>query len=111
MDKYLRHATIRIALLLILLLFVANALAAQMVYKDASGNVVWLTEEPCDVPGALAVLADDLKPLFKRGRLYYKGKDYKTCWALNPQGVVWVIDEGGEVIRIPVQLFRQDHGA
>jgi len=110
MNKYLLKASV-LAFLLIILLFAVSAYAASMVAKDAGGNMVWLYEGPCEVQVILDKINPELRPQFQRGDFLYRGKHLQACWAIGPDGLVYVIDDDGDITKIPLHVFRSDLGA
>lgn len=94
-------------LLLLLTLVVAACLYAAAVYGampkaliaiDQNGNSVTLfTDEQC----ALFTLKG-----WKRASLLYNNKKLAACWVVTTDMVTMVVDEEGDVSRVPVSAFR-----
>lgn len=114
MDCYLCAMARRMSVLVfgaIVLILGTPAYGATMVARDMRGNVVWLYEEPCAHPEVLEKVKDALHTSMRRSSIYYEGKQYKACWIIGPDNLVYVVDETGEYLRLPPEAFRQDHGA
>jgi len=80
-----------------LLLFAGKVIAATYGLQDGSGNKLTLHDEPCSI-GFLKG--------WKRASFRYEGKDLVSCWMAS-QGVVYVLDDTGDMTRIPVTAFTK----
>lgn len=67
--------------------------------KDSEGNIVTLTDKPCD----------GLLPWIRmwQALMRYRGKDYKACW-FPVSEVVIVFDDNGDVTPIEKERFNKD---
>ena len=90
---------------LLILLFLASNAYAGLVAKDLRGNAVWLFEDACTVPPVLAKIHTDHQDKFKRAEMLYVGKKYAACWAVGPDGKVYILDDIGEMTVLPMQAF------
>jgi hypothetical protein len=88
-----------------LCLLVATAGAASMVAKDQLGNSVTLHETPCSVQEVLDAIKDEMRHKFRNAELRYLGKEFRACWAVGPDGRVYVIDETKEYLTLPMGAF------
>ena len=110
MTKYLEEfcesprVSILVIIFVILCLFTASS-DAGMVAKDSRGNAVWLFEDACTVPQALAKIHADHHDKFNRAEMLYMGKKYAACWAVGPDGKVYILDDIGEMTVLPMQAF------
>jgi len=78
---------------------------------DVSGNMVRLYDTKCDVPQVLEKIADHVRARFQKADFLYRGEMLKSCWAAGPDGLIYVVDETGDVTRVPPHAFKQEVGA
>jgi hypothetical protein len=71
--------------------------AATYALEDQAGNKLTLLDQPCHV--------QFLKG-WKKAEFRYEGKDLKACWIAS-QGVVYVIDDLGDLTPVPVAAFKR----
>ena len=76
-----------------------------MVAKDQQGNAIYLKETPCDVASVLAKVHADHHSKFRRADMLYQGKKHQACWAMGPDGKVYVLDDVGDLTILPMQAF------
>ena len=110
MDKYLEEfcesprVSLLVIVMFVLFLFTTTAYAG-MVAKDSRGNAVWIYEDACNVDVVLSAIHPDHRASFKRAEMLYLGKRYAACWAMGPDGKVYVLDDAKEMSVLPVQVF------
>lgn len=88
------------------------ARAAQpYIVRDAAGNSARLYDAPCTDSAVRAFLAlkapPQLHDQFRAGTMNYQGKDYQTCWYAAQNGMVYIIDEAGDMSQIPQGAFER----
>jgi hypothetical protein len=80
-----------------ILLTVGSAFGATYGLQDQSGNKLILHDEPCTV----AFLKG-----WKKASFRYDGKDLTACWMAS-QGVVYVLDDSGDLTPVPTSAFTK----
>ena len=86
-------------ILAILFLLPSLCLADSLVARDSTGNVITITDDPCE----LSWLKN-----WKSAQFLYQGKVYKACWAIKGDRVI-VLDEGGDLSAVPVGMFGKEN--
>lgn len=85
-----------------------SALSAEMTYKT-DGATVRLHDQPCTLAPALALIREEYKSAHQAGVLEADGRMVRFCWvALN--GFVYVVDEDGDMARLPISVFKREPG-
>jgi len=84
--------------------------------EDRLGNSMRLDSTPCLNGMVLAHavrlgIPDGYLKAMQAGLLFYEGKNYDACWVVGPDGVVYVVDESGDMSGIPMQVFQRRNGA
>ena len=99
-------------LLAILLLAFSSLLYADGVLHFPNGMIVFKTGTPCTNEKVVALIKDELVPLFKEARALVvpTGKVYAGCWAANPDSLddIHVVFETGEVSVFPRRAIQFD---
>jgi len=90
------------------LMVCAEAIAATMVAQDRGGNVVRLFDRVCKTQAILDKLNAGIRDRFQDASFIYQGRDLKACWAGGPDGLIYVVDEEGDVTRIPPHVFKPE---
>ena len=100
----------------LLLYFVpANGQSSEVFsWKNDKGDMdsLRLFQERCSDPAVLKEMMLKVPPqfheLFKRSVLFWEGKKYEACSAINPNNDVVTIDEKGDFLMpaIPKRLFK-----
>lgn len=80
-----------------ILLTVSTAFGATYGLQDQSGNKLILHDEPCSI-GFLKG--------WKKASFRYEGKDLTACWMAS-QGVVYVLDDLGDLTPVPITAFMK----
>ena len=88
---------ITVGLFVLLALFCYSAFGATYGLEDRSGNKLILKDEPCPV--------SYLKG-WKRAEFRYENRDLLACWMAS-QGVVYVIDDSGDLTPVPISAFTR----
>ena len=90
---------ITVGLFVLLGLFCVSQIANAATYglEDRSGNKLLLKDEPCPVKYLKG---------WKRAEFRYDGKDLTACWMAS-QGVVYVIDDSGDLTPVPISAFTR----
>lgn len=84
--------------------------------EDRLGNSMRLDHTPC-VNGKVLMLAErngipkSYLEAMQAGLMFYAGKHYDACWVLGPDGAVYVVDDAGDMSRIPMAVFKRRNGA
>jgi hypothetical protein len=80
---------------------------ANMVVRDQAGNSMTLYDKPCADGKVLAFIAmkGGKTDQFRAGLLNYEKKDYSACWMAAPDGYVYVVDDSGDISKIPMSAF------
>ena len=100
-------------LLAVLLLAFSSLLYADGVLRFPNGSmIVFKTQVPCTNKTVVALIKDELVPLFKEARALVvpAGKVYAGCWAANPDSLddIHVVFENGEVSVLPRRAIEFD---
>ena len=100
------------ALVFIALMVSVVANASSLVVQDAEGNSLKIYDTACTDATVLGFIAKkrvraELVKDFKAGEMLYKGKEYKACWLAAPDGHVYVIDDAGDISKIPMEAFQR----
>lgn len=82
---------------LILLLFSWAAFGATYGLQDQAGNKLILHDAPCSIPFLKG---------WKKASFRYDGKDLTACWMAS-QGVVYVLDDSGDLTPVPTSAFTK----
>ena len=95
-------------LLLVLTLVVAAFLYAAAVHAATPPKAMMATDQNGN---SVTLFTDEQCTLFtlkgwKRAALQYNGKRLNACWVVTLDMVAMVVDEEGDVSRVPVQAFR-----
>ena len=87
--------------------FFAMHAFANMVVRDQAGNSMTLYDKPCADGKVLAFIAmkGGKVDQFRAGLLNYEKKDYSACWMAAPDGYVYVVDDSGDISKIPMSAF------
>lgn len=81
----------------ILLVLGTFAFGATYGLEDRSGNKLTLHDEPCKV----AFLKG-----WKKASFRYEGRDLTACWMAS-QGLVYIIDDAGDLTPVPITAFSK----
>ena len=94
--------TLRTGTLFVLLMLFGLSANADMTVKAPDGDSVTLHEEQCATSPWLTE--------WKSATMIYQGKQYAACWRLQISServpVVVVLDSGGDVTTLPMQVFK-----
>ena len=93
-------------LLLLLVCLALPAYAETMTAQADEKNYVTLYEKPCTATAVLKHVKPGSANRLQRADMMYQGKPYKACWVGAPDGNVYVVDEAGELSRIPMMAFE-----
>ena len=81
-----------------LLFFAAtHAFGATYGLQDQAGNKLILHDAPCSIPFLKG---------WKKASFRYDGKDLTACWMAS-QGVVYVLDDSGDLTPVPTSAFTK----
>lgn len=84
-----------------------------MIAKDSAGNSMTLHNSPCVDGKVLALIVAQVHPKyqtqFRAGVMIYQGKVHQACW-LADSGLVYVIDDSGDLSSMPQEAFKRAHG-
>jgi hypothetical protein len=79
------------------LLTVGSAFGATYGFQDQAGNRVTLHDTDCHVPFLKG---------WRTAKIRYQGQDFQGCWVAS-HGIVFVVDEAGDVMPIPREAFTK----
>lgn len=80
-----------------ILLTVGSAFGATYGLQDQAGNKLILHDAPCSIPFLKG---------WKKASFRYDGKDLTACWMAS-QGVVYVLDDSGDLTPVPTSAFTK----
>ena len=86
-------------LLLSVLLLALPVHAYTLTARDSTGNYIVITDKACK----LEWLKD-----WKEASFFYQGKSYEACWEIKGDKVV-ILDSGGDLTVVPVQMFAKEN--
>ena len=66
---------------------------------------VHLFDTPCETPSILLRVTDEHQRELRAATLVFEGHLFKACWVVGNHGMVFLLDEEGDVSRIPVDQF------
>jgi hypothetical protein len=81
-----------------------TAMAGEAVATNGR-DYVRITEKPCADP-VLSLIPVDAQEHFRAAVAFIGGKEFRACWALRPDGVVFLHFEDGDAGLIPGHQFR-----
>ena len=82
------------------------ALSAQADYIASNGaDSVRIQDAPC-AESILALIPPDAREQFRSAVANVGGKEYAACWAMLPDGTVFLQYADGDAGMIPVSAFR-----
>jgi len=79
------------------LLVCGSAFSATYGLQDQAGNKLILHDAPCSIPFLKG---------WKKASFRYDGKDLTACWMAS-QGVVYVLDDSGDLTPVPTSAFTK----
>lgn len=88
---------IAVFLAAIAFVFASAAFGATYGLQDQAGNKLILHDAPCSVPFLKG---------WKKASFRYDGKDLTACWMAS-QGVVYVLDDSGDLTPVPTSAFTK----
>jgi len=81
-----------------------------MIAKDSNGNSMTLHNSPCTDGKVLALIAVQVhkkyQDQFRAGVMFYQGRIHQACW-LADSGLVYVIDDAGDLSSMPQEAFKR----
>lgn len=107
-PQYKRRSSdlVALALAAVLLLAVPQPTQAEETVTF-NGVALVLTDEPCALPLALAVV--NVPEQYYAGTGTYNGKTENLCWSReSAPGALCIVDEGGRHVDIPLNLIRDE---
>lgn len=77
--------------------------------KDAVGNTLHINEKACADGKVMAFITmrGGNPEQFKSGVMIYEGKRHEACWAESQDGHIYVMDDGGDMSKIPTRMFQK----
>lgn len=105
----------RYALILIAALFVVPAWAERsFVARSEDGSVVIrIYDSPCTKDSVLALLKPDRHPHYRKAATSVRGDPFDACWrqiATEAGPAVFLLDEGGSSVTLPITVFQGEPG-
>ena len=77
--------------------FASAVFGATYGFQDRAGNRVTLHDTDCHVPFLKG---------WRTAKIRYQGQDFQGCWVAS-YGIVFVVDEAGDVMPIPREAFTK----
>ena len=97
-------------LLAALALAAGPAMSAIYTYEHSPGNGVRLSDAACQNAVILAMVTDEFKDQFRRGRATVNGKEHALCWIEAGDRVVMVYEDADKGV-LPMKSFKKHEGA
>ena len=98
------------SILLAALLCVGPAFAGSYVYEHSPGNAVHLSDVACKHAVILAMVMDEFKDKFRKGRATVNGREYALCW-IEAEDRAFMIYEDADQGVLPMREFTRQDGA
>jgi hypothetical protein len=101
----LRNTALWILAAVLFLFVLAGADAAEMRFESPELSVT-LQDTPCSNASVLEMIKPESREFYQDGSVTVPGRTVKLCWRVAPSmQEVWIVDEEGEAVRIPITLF------
>lgn len=94
-----------VTLAALLLAFWSPLFGAEMRFTNADVDIV-LLDTPCANQTVLSIIVPASREFYQDGTVTVPGRTVPLCWRVPPdRKEVWVVDEEGEAVRIPIAVF------
>lgn len=85
----------------------ASAAIADPVARNANGDWIRLLNAECS-PEVAALIPENVREYFSKGAASVGGQPFAACWAMRPDGQVWIFYSDSEQGLVPARAFNDE---